>query len=81
MFWMNLMLPSSRQKSTLLYHLIQQMKLSNVCYCDETNGTFYFILVAMFETKIPQHSTLYTQNWMSYIRYYIRYISVSIIMR
>jgi hypothetical protein len=53
--------PSSRQKgTTLLYHLIQQIKLPNVCYCDETNGTFYFILVAMFETKIPQHSTLYT---------------------
>lgn len=52
--------PSSRQKSTLLYHLIQQIKLPNIRYCDETNEKFYFILVAMFETKIPQDSTLYT---------------------
>jgi len=35
-------------------------KLPNVCYCDETNGKFYFIVVSMFETKIPQDSTLYT---------------------
>jgi len=51
---------SSRQSSTLLYHLIQQIKLPNVHYCDETNGKFYFILVTMFETKIPQDSILYT---------------------
>jgi hypothetical protein len=51
---------SSRQNSTLLYHLIQQIKQPNTRYCDETNGKFYFILVAMFETKMPQDSTLYT---------------------
>jgi hypothetical protein len=43
--------PSLSQKSTLLYHLIQQIILPNLHYCDETNGKLYFIYVAMFETK------------------------------